>query len=218
MNVAELGPVMKSLVRAVETHPDAGWIDATSDGQLNSKRWLIERLGENDRFLGSILVVGGWVGVLPLFLLTQLPNLCRRVATIDIDVESARAADALLRKFVMDDLRAFSGLANAFELDYAEARFDRIREDGTRRPVRFRPNTIITTSWEHLEDPSDWFALIPKGKLVCIQANTDAELNGHISCPSGLTDLENATPFSERLCLEEQTFGSYRRLMTIGVK
>lgn len=137
---------LKHLARAMAAHPDENWRDATSDGQLRSKLWLVETLRDLNLRLGDTLVVGGWLGFLPMLLRAALGDRCGRVAMIDLDCKACRAADALLRAHASRALSAFVGRADAFAIDYAQVRFDRVREDGSRQPIRFCPSTIIKTS------------------------------------------------------------------------
>lgn len=209
---------LRALARAMEAFPGLRWGDMLSQGQIASKAWLLETVDRLDLDLGDTLVVGGWAGLLSLALLTQMPERCGRVATLDIDVEAARAADLLLRAFVMDDLRAVSTLGDAMALEPSDLRLTRVRSDGSRVPLRLRtPRTVVNTSWEHLDAPEAWFERLPAGRLIIVQAHDDPGLEGHVSPVPSLEALTAATPFACRLFEDARALPCGRRFMTIGL-
>lgn len=209
---------LKHLVRAMTHFPQVRWADAVSDGQMGSKQWMVDHLARLDRPLGTVVVLGGWVGFLPLILLGRIPQLCTRVFTVDIDETACRAADLLLRRHVMDNLRAFAVCGDATALTFGEQTLlERIREDGSRKSLKLCCDTIINTSWEHFEDPAAWYRSLPSGRLVCIQASTVSDLDDHKSCPKDLEALCAMTPMTERLCATAMPHVTGQRLMTIGV-
>lgn len=209
---------LKHLVRAMTQFPQVRWADAVSDGQMGSKHWLVDHLESLGRPLGTVAVLGGWVGFLPLILLARVPQLCTRVVTVDLDETVCRAADLLLRRHVMDDLRAFAACADATALSLGDrTALQRIREDGSRQALTLRCDTVINTSWEHFEDPAAWYRGLPRGRLVCIQASTVPDLDDHKSCPADLDALCDMTPMTERLSATAMPHVTGQRLMTIGV-
>ena len=206
----------RGLVRAQGAFPGVNWIDAVSQGQLRSKLWLTDLMADLDPHYGTAWVMGGWVGMLPLLLLSAHPERFDRIVTIDIDEEACRAADMLLRAHVQDGLRFAAIPGDAMTVDYRAPSLTRVTAEGERHAFRIACRTVINTSWEHFEDPEAWLALIPKDKLVVIQANTNPDAEGHVSCPTGLDELCARTPFARRLMADALPFGAHARLMTAG--
>ena len=137
---------LKHLVRAMTHFPQVRWADAISGGQMGAKQWMVDHLARLDRPLGTVVVLGGWVGFLPLILLDRVPQLCTRVVTVDIDEIACRAADLRLRRHVMENLRAFVVCSDAMALSFAEqTALGRIRGDGSRQLLELCCDTIINT-------------------------------------------------------------------------
>ncbi|WP_147127586.1 class I SAM-dependent methyltransferase [Shimia ponticola] len=212
----KMAVMMRNLVKAAVAFPEVNWVDAVSSGQLGSKLWLLDFLTKRQEHYGSAWVIGGWVGMLPHMLLTHLPTSFERIISIDLDEEACRAADRFLRHFVEDGLKFAAIKDDAMTLDYRQSHFDRIKENGDTQTFQVACNTIINTSWEHFDDPGAWFSLLPKDKFVIIQANTNWDAEGHVSCPKDLDDLCSKTPFRKRVYADELKFPVGSRLMTAG--
>ncbi len=208
----------KYLVRAMAEFPEQNWHDATSESQMRSKVWLLDKLHDLQTAFGNVLVVGGWLGFLTLMLMHRASSRCDRVVSLDLDPRACAAAQALLRPYVMDNLRAFSVCGDASTFDYQATEITYRKEDSSSVTFPYTPKTIINTSWEHMTDPAGWFEMIPNGRLVCVQANTNPNAEGHISCPDDLAELCALTPFRQRLYASERSFGESHRLMTFGYK
>ena len=168
--------------------------DAISDGQILSKKWLIEEyknlnLPENTR----IAILGGWLGTLPL-----LMNACGVVAdftSVDLDDRANKIAhklnyDQKFRTMTMD----------MYDIDYSQ--FD----------------VVINTSSEHIPDVAAWAEKIPNGKIVIIQSNDFLEGDGHISCVKNSDELRHLLGLKKVLYEGTRKFTAYSRFMIIGMK
>ena len=83
------------------------------------------------------------------------------------------------------------------------------------------PDTIINTSCEHIANFSDWYSMIPKGKLVILQSNNFTDLQEHVNCSSSLKEFSESIHMSETLYegeLDLTDQGGYIRFMKIGIK
>lgn len=210
--------ITRHMVHAVVEFPKVNWIDAVSYGQLDSKIWLVEFLAKYDKSLGNIWIAGGWVGMLSHLLLTYTPEKIEKIFSIDIDLEACRAADRFLYNHVHNGARFAALNEDVLCMNYHETRAERVSWTGKKHEISIECDTIINTSWEHFDEPEGWFSSIPDGKLVVIQANTNWNAEGHVSCPNDLEDLCRKTPFSQRVHADMLPFGSHARLMTAGYK
>ena len=64
----------------------------------------------------------------------------------------------------------------------------------------------------------DWYAKIPKGKLVVMQSNNYDQLEEHVNCAKDLEEFETQTPMTK--CLYNGTLDliKYTRYMRIGIR
>lgn len=142
-SVLGLSQVAKNLAHAIIEFPDVNWIDATSQGQMASKSWLCDLMETLAPNYGTVWVVGGWVGMLPLLLLTSNPDRFDRIITIDLDERACRAADRLLRNHVISNLKFAACPGDAMEIDYRMESIERIQSDGTRKSFQVACQTVI---------------------------------------------------------------------------
>jgi hypothetical protein len=201
----------------LRTFPEINLQDALAAGQVDSKRWLIEKLEELDLSLGNVFVVGGWWGLLPAMMFESELRF-DHIRSFDIDPACAPVADALNRPFVIDGWRFKASTLDMLALDYAHSRFSTKRADGSVVVVEERPDTIINTSCEHLVQFSGWWERIPHGKLVILQSNDFRIPAEHVNCKSSLAEFRESAPLSRELFAGELPLPDYRRFMLIGYK
>ena len=80
------------------------------------------------------------------------------------------------------------------------------------------PNTIINTSCEHIENWSDWWNKIPKGKMCILQSNNYTDLPEHINCVKNTDHFKSIAPMTTNLYEGDLNLGKYIRYMIIGIK
>lgn len=171
--------------------------DAMSDGQMLSKRWLINAVEEiiENGFLPAdarTAILGGWIGTLSLMMNSYDMKL--KVTSIDMDERVNIIAQKLNY-----DFPSFRILTNdMYMLDYNDY------------------DLIINTSSEHIEDIAKWKAEIPPGKIVVVQNNNFNAGNGHVSCVSNSAELRDMLAFEECLYEGTKVFPQYERYMVIG--
>ena len=85
-------------------------------------------------------------------------------------------------------------------------------------PITDVPNTIINTSCEHLPDFVGWYSLIPKGKLVILQANDYHEVDEHVNTYNTADEFSASAPMSKLLYKGELELEKYTRFMLIGYR
>ena len=190
--------VLSTLVR----HDEPALAQALNKNQIASKMWLTEALADTvGRDLGSVLILGGWFGVLSAVLLHDPRFTIARVVSLDIDPRCADIALAL--NATGASAGKFSPLtADMLEYDYRNAATD----------------LIVNTSCEHVERLDRWYERIPSGQLLALQSNDYFACSEHVNCVTDLASFRAQVPMRELLFAGERKFRRYVRFMLIGRK
>ena len=210
--------ILRNLGRLLRTHPEVDLTDVFSQGQINSKEWLIKELSKIDLPLSKTFVLGGWYGTLPAMMLESglFPGAVFR--SIDIDQKCATIADTLNRDpWVIDGWRFKASTADMFDLDYTAIKHKTFRFDGSFIELTENPDTLINTSCEHI-DLVKWWNMLPDGVLVALQSNDFKDGDGHINCVNSLEDFKKQAPMADVLYEGTLELDKYNRYMLIGIK
>jgi hypothetical protein len=178
----------------LKTLPITELRDAISDGQLLSKRWLIEeylKIGLPDTT--RVLVLGSWLGTLPL--LMKAYGVTAEFTGCDLDDRANRIAEKLNW-----DNNFRSAKADMYDISYND--FD----------------VIINTASEHIPDIGKWAKKIPRGKIVMVQNNNFDEGDGHVSCVRNTDELRHKLGIEKYIYEGTRQFAAYSRFMVIGRK
>ena len=81
-----------------------------------------------------------------------------------------------------------------------------------------KPDSIVNTSCEHIEDFNKWWDKIPPGSLLILQTNDGFDIPGHINCVKDLEDFEKQTPFTTTIYSGAKQMPKFIRFMRIGFK
>ena len=192
--------IVADFAHAVGKFPRADLAIALNHKQIGSKLWLRDRLVEAlGGKLGSVLILGGWHGVLAAILLDDARLDIGHVTSLDLDPGCAEVARAINRRAVA--AQKFSAVTgDMFAFDYASARAD----------------LVINTSCEHLADVAAWLALLPVGQRVVLQSNDYFREPDHVSCVSSLAAFQRQARLSETLFAGQWPTKNYTRFMQIG--
>lgn len=193
--------------------------DCFSRGQLQSKSWLVDKVLDLDLHLGTVFLCAGWYGTLATMLFeSKIP--VNKIRSFDIDDSCVKIAEIFNSPWVVDDWRFKSLTQDIMDVDYKEHMWEFWSEENQRMsyPITDRPDTIINTSCEHIEDFAKWYAKIPQEKLVILQTNNYFDLPLHINCSKSVEDFSRSTPMSEVLFEGELNLKKYTRFMKIGYK
>lgn len=197
--------------------PDADVIDFLSDGQVQSKMWVVNEVASLPLDLGVAYLCGGWYGSLALFLIENgIPFHSFR--SFDIDNRATLFAEDLLRPRVVGGWQFKATTKDILDIDYSRHQYETLRYDGTIVEVDEIPDTIINTSCEHIVRFDDWYNLIPKGRLVILQNNNFRDIEDHVNCVSSNEEFADMTPMTEVLYEGELSLPLYSRYMRIGYR
>ncbi|MBC6414995.1 MAG: hypothetical protein GDA46_01190 [Bdellovibrionales bacterium] len=191
----------------------------SSKGQFKSKLWLIQKLKKIEFFeLGQVFLCAGWCGTLAYLLFQEKTLKVKQIFNFDKDPLSITISEDLNRKWVKENWKFKATLKDILDLNYHSAQFNTLKKDGSSQELFVSPDTIINTSCEHIENFTNWWKKIPKGKKMILQSNNFYEDPEHINCVSSLKHFKNQAPLSQILFKGELNLGKYSRFMLIGNK
>jgi hypothetical protein len=198
---------------------DVKWTDAFSNGQLNSKLWLISQLEDIDVNLGKIWIMCGWIGTLA-YLMIGTDNRLKfdSIRSFDIDPFCQPLSDTLNRSAVMDGWKFKASTMDVNHLSYDNFFWNTTKFNGEVERMFDSADTVINTSCEHLSDFEGWFGKIPDGKLVVLQCNNSPDLDGHVNNMNSLYELANRARCKRVYFKGTLDCDVYERYMLIGRK
>lgn len=195
-----VGRLAETLVR----HPTAPLANAFNQKQIACKTWLTGELGRLERSFQHVLVVGGWLGVLPAILLERMPDRVRHVTTLDIDPRCKPVAETLNAGALAN------GRFRAITADMMQS--DLVTLAGSSPPI----DLLINTSCEHLADVRGWLDRLPRGMFVALQSNDYVREPEHVSSVPDLAAFKAQTRLAGIVHEGELPLKNYTRFMLIG--
>jgi len=192
--------------------------DCFSQGQVQSKSWLVKELSKLDLNLGTVFLCAGWYGTLATLIFENHRIQVDKIRSFDIDESCWKIAEVFNKPWVMKDWKFKSSTKDIMDLTYDVDTYPTIKKNGDIQELTESPDTIINTSCEHIADFDTWYNKIPSGKIVILQSNNYIGLPEHVNCSKTLKDFNNKTPMQEVLFQGELYLDKYSRYMRIGVK
>ena len=205
------------MLKAFKLHHDK-LKDALSEGQLNSKLWLLDKIKGID--LGTVFICAGWYGVLATMMFEDENVYVDNIRSFDIDDSCWKIAEDFNRPWTKDNWKFKALTQDILDINYTEHSWTFWSKKNNREsyPITDIPNTIINTSCEHIENFTDWFNLIPTGKLVALQSNNYFKIDDHVNCVNSLDEFKHQAPLSNIIYEGELELEKYTRYMLIGYK
>ena len=191
--------------------------DSFSRGQLQSKLWLINELTKLQKDLGLVYLCAGWYATLATMLFESDISI-KAIRSFDIDERCRSIAETFNKRWVMDNWKFKASTKDINKIDFNTHTYEVLRSNGTVCELIDKPDTIINTSCEHIENFSEWYNKLPEGKLLVLQANNFVEVDEHINTYSNLSQFDSAVPMSHVLFQGELELEKYTRYMKIGYK
>jgi hypothetical protein len=191
--------------------------DCFSRGQLQSKLWLVDELKKCNVDLGTTFLCAGWYATLATMLFESNIKV-DKVRSFDIDPSCVDIAKVFNKPWVMEDWKFQASTQDIKDINYSIHTFMVNRADGSACQLIESPDTIINTSCEHIENFSEWYDLIPEGKLVILQSNNYFEIKEHVNCVGSIEEFVVKAPMNNILYSGEFDLPKYRRFMIIGYK
>ena len=191
--------------------------DALSRGQIESKLWVVDELKKLNLNLGTVFLCAGWYGILATLMFENKLKV-DKIRSFDIDKSVLDIAEKFNKKWVKDDWKFKPATYDIHEINYTNFVYDVSRSNGEIVELVDKPDTVINTSCEHIENFSKWYNIIPQGTLLCLQSNDYFGIAEHVNCSTSLDEFDKITPMSETLYIGKIDFTKYSRFMKIGYK
>ena len=211
---------IRDLRRAMRKYPNVDFSDMLSEGQIRSKRWLVNELINVGRPVGTAFLCAGWYASLASMMFEEARALgITKIRSFDKDPSCQDVADTLNRTYLIKNWMFKAATYDILYLNYQRCFYDTYRVNGTVATMEDSPDTIINTSCEHLS-PSDyqaWLKMIPPGKLVVLQSNNFVTGADHVNCVRSSLEFNDATPNLNVLYRGMLSLENYDRYMLIGV-
>jgi len=208
--------LVRILERFEKEKPEYNLHDAFTQGQLRSKLWLLKHL--RDMNLGTVFICAGWYGTLARAMFENERIHFDKIRSFDIDPKCAEVADMINKQWNKEDWKFKALHSDILDVNYIKHSwtFWSTKNDRESYPLTDSPNTIINTSCEHIKNFTDWFNLIPAGKLVALQSNNYFEIDDHVNCVNSLDEFKQQALLSNIIYEGELELEKYTRYMLIG--
>jgi hypothetical protein len=191
--------------------------DSLSQGQIKSKLWLINELKKLKLDLGTVFLCAGWYAILATLIFENNIKVTK-IRSFDIDKTVLAIAERFNKKWVLEDWKFKPAVYDIHDINFNEFTYNVTRTDGQVRELTDKPDTIINTSCEHINNFSDWYRKIPAGKLLILQTNNYFDLQEHVNCSDSLASFGDITPMEQVLYEGSLDCGQYVRFMRIGIR
>jgi hypothetical protein len=192
--------------------------DVFSQGQLQSKIWLVNQLKKLNIDLGVVFICAGWYATLATMIFDSGITV-EKIRSFDIDSTCIDIAETFNKPWVADKWRFKSITQNIMDINYEKHHWEAWSNSNNRiSKITDTPTTIINTSCEHIENFSEWYSLIPADKLVILQTNNYFEIEDHVNCSASLEDFKQQTPMNHCLYEGVLELPKYTRYMRIGYR
>lgn len=193
--------------------------DAFSQGQIDSKIWLIDTVTSLGIDLGRTWTLCGWIGTLGYLMLLRQDTLnLTSIRSFDIDNRCAALADTLNRTNVKDSWKFKASTVDVNTVVYDDFMYYSLRYDGSAVEQCDTADTVINTSCDHMGGNNIWWDNIPADKLIILQNNNWHENDQHNNSVSTLDEFKRMYPMNELLFAGELDCTLYTRFMLIGRK
>jgi len=180
--------------------------------------WIIENLVHvyGQKYLGTIYILGGGIGMLGAMLLDTTLRL-ENIRSLDINGTCKFLADEMMKKEVLNDWKFKASTQDLFDVGYETNRFSLTLPDGTTsKEFSEVPGIVINTNTSYLSNmEEDWYKkMIPDTRKMVLVGET-----GNVSRPYSSSKEFNATfPMTFEQYTGTLTIEDKQYYMKIGIK
>lgn len=174
------------IAKFIRKIPSIDLNDFLSQGQVNSKIWLLSELKkfqlENKLEIKNVAIYGSWYGFLVPFLYESLENL-ECVRGFDIDANANYRSEIFLQRYIADNWKYKTITQDVSKLiplgASGKIKYSVINDFNQKISETKKFDIVINTSSEHMDDK--WLENLRKEQIVCVQTNNMKEVEGHIN-------------------------------------
>lgn len=180
--------------------------------------WIIENLVRvyGQKYLGTIYILGGGIGMLGAMLLDTALRL-ENIRSLDINGTCKFLADEMMKKEVLNDWKFKASSQDLFKVGYETNRFSLILPDGTTsKEFSEVPGIVINTNTSYLANmEEDWYKkMIPDTRKMVLVGET-----GNVTRPySSSKEFNAAFPMAFEQYTGTLTIEDKQYYMKIGIK
>lgn len=193
--------------------------DHFSRGQMRSKLWMVDKLGEvvPDRYLGTVAHYGGWYATIAQTLFEHFD--IKKYYNLELDPGCIEIADDFNYPQYQDKWKFKSVKQDCGVVKYntdGEFTIDILNTQHQSVKTTVKPDLIINTSCEHMNE--DWFHNLPTGTFICLQTNDYFSNEQHVNCVENVQAAKQKYPMATFWYEGTLDTELYNRFMLIGEK
>lgn len=178
--------------------------------------WVVQQMqyAFGEKYLGTMYVLGGGMGVLPAMLLDTRLRF-ENIRSFDINGVCQFLADEMMSKELLADWRFKATTQDLFNIDYAEHTFITQLQNGTLSEAYTEsPGTVINTNVSYLKNYKDWYQMLPDMRRVVVVGET-----GDVPKPfASSQNFNKQFPMSFELYTGVISYDNKQYYMKIGYK
>ena len=178
--------------------------------------WVVQQMQHafGEKYLGTMYVLGGGMGILPAMLLDTRLRF-ENIRSFDINGVCQFLADEMMSKELLADWRFKATTQDLFNIDYAEHTFITQLQNGTLSEAYTEsPGTIINTNVSYLKNYKDWYQMLPDMRRVVVVGET-----GDVPKPfASSQNFNKQFPMSFELYTGVISYDNKQYYMKIGYK
>jgi len=204
------------LKKIIYAYPNVDMGEYLNKDNAKLYSWIAQSLTHSfgQKYLGTIYVLGGGMGLLPAMLFdTKLKF--ENIRSFDINGTAQFLADEMMAEELLSDWRFKATTQDLYNIGYDENVFSTVLPDGTfSTPFQEIPGTVINTNVSYIENYEEWWKMIPDMRRVVIVGET-----GHVPRP-----FSSSNAFNRKFPLSYSTYSGSTQIgekyffMKIGYK
>ena len=132
--------------------------------------WIIQNLVRiyGEKYLGTVYVLGGGIGILPAMLLDTRLRF-ENIRSLDLNGTCKFLADELMSTEILDNWRFKADTQDIFKVDYISNKFRTKLPDGTiSKEFEEVPGVVINANISYIKESTDWYKMIPDTRRLIL--------------------------------------------------
>ncbi len=170
--------IVNRLKKIIYDYPNVDTSSFLNKENAQLYSWIIQHMTYTmgQKYLGSIYVLGGGMGLLSAMILDSGLRY-ENLRSFDINGTCQFLADELMANELLADWKFKATTQDLFNIDYAKHMFATRLQDGRLSdPFREIPGTIINTNISYLTNYKDWYKMLPELRRVIVVGETGKDV------------------------------------------